>query len=250
LRVEGHYNFNMTFAARMMLISTLALLAASAPARADFDEGVAGLRAENYAAAKDAWEKCPEDDRCQYSLGYLYQFGLGVQADYGKARDYYQQAADKNNPDALYALGLMYETGKSGQKDLTKAMSLYKQAAATGKSIDAEYAVGRMILRGRGVPRDPVEGIKWLRKAADHGQVAAQYMMGAAYEAGWGVSPDLAEAYYWYRRSQAGDAVELADQDMSFQPQIAIESLKRRLTADEVRLIEARLKKDLKKAPK
>lgn len=240
----------MVLNARTIPVFAAALLAGATPAAAGFDEGVAAMRAENYAAAKDAWEKCPDDDRCQYSLGYLSQFGLGVQADFGKARDYYSQAAQKNNADALYALGLMYETGKAGQKDLAKAMSLYRQAADTGKSVDAEYAVGRMILRGRGVPRDPAEGIKWLRRAAGHGQVAAQYMMGASYEAGWGVSPDLAEAYYWYRRSQQGDPVELADQDMSFQPQIAIDSLKRRLTGNEIRRIEARLKSDLKKAPK
>jgi len=238
----------MAFTVRMMLISTMALLASAPFAMADFDEGVTAMRSENYAAAKDAWEKCPDDSRCQYSLGYLQQFGLGVPADYGQARDYYLKAAAQNHPDALYALGLMYETGKSGQKDLAKAMSLYRQAADTGKSPDAEYAVGRMVLRGRGVARDPAEGVKWLRKAADHGQVAAQYMMGAAYEAGWGVSPDLAEAYYWYRRSQQGDPVELADHDMSFQPQIALDSLKRRLTEDEIRLIELRLKRTAKKA--
>lgn len=232
----------------MMLYSTMALLGSASIAMADFDEGVAAMRSENYTAAQEAWQKCPDDARCQYSLGYLAQFGLGETADYGKARDYYLKAAEQNHPDALYALGLMSETGKSGQKDLAKAMSLYRQAADTGKSPDAEYAVGRMILRGRGVPRDPVEGLKWLRKAADHGQVAAQYMMGAAYEAGWGVSPDLAEAYYWYRRSQQGDPVELADHDMSFQPQIAIDSLKRRMSGDEIRLIELRLKKGAKKA--
>ncbi|HVI52517.1 MAG TPA: tetratricopeptide repeat protein [Candidatus Sulfotelmatobacter sp.] len=216
---------------------------AFADSEAEFHGGVAALQAENYQAAMEAWSKCPEDARCQYSLGYLEQFGLGVTADYGKAREWYEKAAQQNHPDALYALGLMFETGKAGQKDLGKAIGLYRQAAETGKSPDAEYAVGRMILRGRGVPRDPAEGVKWLRRAADHGQVAAQYMMGAAYEAGWGVSPDLAEAYYWYRRSQQGDPVELADHDMSFQPQIAIDSLKRRMSANEIRLIEARLKK-------
>lgn len=232
---------------RLLLSSAAAFLISAPYALAGFDEGVAALRSGNYSAAITAWDQCPDDARCQYSMGYLEQFGLGVQADYGKARDWYEKAAQQNYPDALYALGLMYETGKSGEKDLAKAMSLYRQAAAGGKMPDAEYAVGRMILRGRGVPRDAKEGITWLRRAAEHGQVAAQYMMGAAYEAGWGVEPDLAEAYYWYRRSQQGDPVELADQDMSFQPQIAIDSLKRRMSADEIRRIESRLRKSLKK---
>lgn len=226
----------------------IALLITASPVLAQFDDGVTALQSENYAAAAEAWQKCPDDARCQYSMGYLSNFGLGTAADPVKAKEWYLKAAAQNNPDAIYALGLLAETGKAGPKDLAQAMKYYRTAADTGKSPDAEYAVGRMILRGRGVARDPVEGSKWLRRAADHGHVAAQYMMGAAFEAGWGVTPDLAEAYYWYRRSQQGDPVELADHDMSFQPEIAIQSLKHRLNAQEIRHIESRLAK-VGKAP-
>jgi len=225
------------------LLIFAALLALHGPALGQYDDGVSAIQTANYAGALEAWQKCPDEPRCQYSIGYLYHFGLGVPADFGKATEFYGKAAAGHYPDALYALGLLTETGKTGRKDLTEAMRLYREAAETGASPDAEYAVGRMVLRGRGVERNPVEALKWLRRAADHGQVAAQYMMGAAYEAGWGVTPDLGEAYYWYRRSQQGDPVELADHDMSFQPQIAIDSLKRRLSSGEIHAIEARLKK-------
>jgi hypothetical protein len=127
---------------------------------------------------------------------------------------------------------------------LTEAMRLYRKAVDAGLQPDAEYAVGRMILRGRGVPRDQAEGVKWLKRAAAHNQPAAQYMLGAAYEAGWGVTPDPVEALYWYSRSLAGDAVELQEQDLSFQPKIAIDSLKKRLDPEEVRVVEARLRKE------
>jgi hypothetical protein len=69
-------------------------------------------------------------------------------------------------------------------------------------------------------------------------------MLGAAYEAGWGVTPDPMEALYWYSRSLDGDAVELREQDMAFQPKIAIESLRRRLPPEDIRLVDARLRKD------
>jgi hypothetical protein len=139
----------------------------------------------------------------------------------------------------------MYETGHAGHRDLATAMDYYRKAAATGLQPDAEYAVGRMILRGRGVPRDPAQGILWIKRAALHDQPAAQYMLGAAYEAGWGVPVNDAEAYYWYRRSEAGDAVALAEQDVAFEPKIAIESLRRRLSAEVVARQDARLSKDL-----
>jgi TPR repeat protein len=160
------------------------------------------------------------------------------------AKSWYEKAASQNNADAIYALGLLYETGKAGQKDLTQAMNLYRKAAEAGSQPDAEYAVGRMILRGRGVPRDAPEGVKWLKRAAGHNQVAAQYMLGASYEAGWGVTPDPVEAYYWYRRAQDGDQVELHEQDMAFEPKIAVDSLKKRLYPEEIREVEARLRKD------
>lgn len=230
----------------LLLASSLTLALSASPLWAQFEEGVTALQGQDYAKALEIWQHGAEsgDPKSQYSLGYLYQFGLGTAADLGKAKEWYEKAAAGNNPDALYALGLMYETGKSGRKDLAEAMKLYRRAVQAGPQPDAEYAIGRMILRGRGVPRDPVEGVKWLTAAARHNQPAAQYMLGAAFEAGWGMPPNDHEAYYWYRRSQEGDAVELQEQDMAFQPQIAIDALKRRLSTEAVRTIESRLRAD------
>jgi len=230
-----------------LLLSTLAiLLLSSVPLLAQFDDGVAAMQQGDYGKALEVWSADANagDARAQYSLGYLYQFGLGVPMDLFKAKEWYEKAAAQNNADALYALGLLYEAGKAGPRDLAQAMAYYRKAADTGVQVDAEYAVGRLILRGRGVARDPAEGLKWLKKAALHRQSAAQYMLGAAYEAGWGVTPDAVEALYWYSRSLDGDVVELQEQDMAFQPKIAIESLRRRLSSEDIRSVEARLKKD------
>ena len=232
--------------AGIVLLSSVVFFNATTPVLAQFDDGVAALQSGDYAKALDAWQKGAEagDPRSQYSIGYLYQFGLGVSADYATAKDWYEKAAGQNNPDALYALGLLYETGKAVNRDLAEAMRLYRKAVEAGPEPDAEYAIGRMILRGRGVPRDPAEGVKWLKQAALHNQPAAQYMLGAAYEAGWGVTPDRREALYWYSRSQDGDVVELQEQDLAFQPKIAIDALRRRLTSEDIRWVQARLRKD------
>jgi hypothetical protein len=231
---------------RLLLSSTAALLICRVPLLAQFDDGVAAMQQGDYGKALDVWQTDANagDARAQYSIGYLYQFGLGVPADVFKAKEWYEKSAAQNNADALYALGLLCEAGKVGPRDLALALVYYHKAADTGAQADAEYALGRMILRGRGVARDPKEGIKWLKKAAQHRQPAAQYMLGASYEAGWGVSPDPVEALYWYSRSLDGDSVELQEQDMAFQPKIAIESLRRRLYPDEIQRVEARLKKD------
>jgi hypothetical protein len=70
-------------------------------------------------------------------------------------------------------------------------------------------------------------------------------MLAAAYEAGWGVGINEGEAYYWYRRADQGDPVELEEQDVSFEPKIAIAALKKRLPADLVEEEDARLRHDL-----
>lgn len=227
------------FAAGLVFLA----LVANAPALAGYDAGVAALRTEDYAGAMRAWsEDADKDPRSQYSIGYLHQFGLGVAADPAVAKSWYEKAAAAKNADALYALGLMAETAKLGPRDLGEAMRYYREAAAQGPHPDAEYALGRMILRGRGVARDPVEALKWLKLAAQHGHPAGQYMLGEAFEAGWGVPASTSEALYWYRLAEKNDAVELGEHDLSFQPKLAIETLKKRMSAESIRAVEARLK--------
>ena len=223
------------------------LLLGPLPVLAQYEDGQKAFDSGDYAAAQAAWQKGADanDARSQYSLGYLAQFGLAGSADLGTAKSWYEKAADNNNPDGLYALGLMYETGQAGAKDLARAFELYHKAAAAGTQSDAEYAIGRMLLRGRGVPRDAAESVKWLKKAAQHNNPAGQYMLAAAYEAGWGVKTDEGEAYYWYRRADQGDPVELEEQDVSFEPKIAIAALKKRLPVDVIEDEDARLKRDL-----
>jgi hypothetical protein len=224
-----------------------ALLAAPTPLLAQYEEGQRAFDQGDYATAQAAWQKGAESDdpRSEYSLGYLLQFGLAGTADESAAKSWYEKAAGHDNADALYALGLMYETGLAGEKDLGKAFDYYHRSAAAGPQSDAEYAIGRMLLRGRGVARDAKESVVWLKKSALHNNPAAQYMLAAAYEAGWGMPVNESEAYYWYRRADQGDKVELEEQDVSFEPKIAIAALRRRLPADEIARQDARLKRDL-----
>lgn len=231
-----------------VLLSLLALfLLGPLPVLAQYEEGQKAFDSGDYAAAQAAWQRGAEanDPRSLYSLGYLAQFGLAGGADLGAAKSWYEKAAGNNSADAFYALGLMYETGQAGEKDLARAFDLYHKAVATGPQSDAEYAIGRMLLRGRGVARNAAESVLWLKKAAQHGNPAGQYMLAAAYEAGWGVRVDDGEAYYWYRRADQGDPVELQEQDVSFEPKIAIAALRRRLPADVVEDYDAKLKRDL-----
>jgi TPR repeat protein len=55
--------------------------------------------------------------------------------------------------------------------------------------------------RGYGVPQDPTESVKWLRKSAEQDFVKAQYNLGCMYNTGEGVSQDHAEAVVWLRKA-------------------------------------------------
>ena len=65
----------------------------------------------------------------------------------------------------------------------------------------ADLSRGIRYLYGRGVKKDPVEAVKWIRKAAEQGNANAQKMLGNCYLFGNGVKKDAATAQEWYRKA-------------------------------------------------
>ena len=67
------------------------------------------------------------------NLAYMYLYGTnGVQKDYSKAFEYYQMAAEQNNPIALNNLGSLYFNGIGTNPDVQKAVALFTKAAELG----------------------------------------------------------------------------------------------------------------------
>ena len=67
-----------------------------------------------------------------FRKGYNYHFGIGIEQDYTKAREYYQQAAEMGEATALKNLGILYEFGQGVEQDYIKAESYYQQAIEKG----------------------------------------------------------------------------------------------------------------------
>lgn len=61
-------------------------------------------------------------------------------------------------------------------KEAMKAISYYQRAANAGHA-GAQYNLGLMYLKGEGVPRDALNGLGWLAKAADSGDEKAQALL-------------------------------------------------------------------------
>lgn len=78
-----------------------------------------------------------------FNMGYLYEFGQGVNQDYIKAEQYYQKAIDVENANrnsAYFRLGKMYYEGNAViKKDKKKGEDLLKQAANNGNEDAKKY---------------------------------------------------------------------------------------------------------------
>ena len=122
--------------------------------------------AKNYDMARKLWEELAMagDAEAMNNLGILYDQGLGVDPDTGRAVHWFAESANAGNP---------------------AGMSNY----------------GRMLERGRGVPANPEEAARWFDAAARKGQPEAQYNLGYLYEHGRGVAKDDASAAAWYSRA-------------------------------------------------
>jgi TPR repeat protein len=101
---------------------------------------------------------------------------------------------------AQSALGDMYRKGKLVPKNLAEAVKWYRLAAAQGDA-HAQFSLGASYTGGRGVPQDDAEAVKWYRLAAEQGDSLAQFNLGAMYSGGRGVPKDLIVAYMWFELS-------------------------------------------------
>jgi len=111
--------------------------------------------------------------------------------------------AKKGNAKAQYSIGEMYERGKGIQRDTKKAFTWYSRAASQGAT-KAIYKVGYAYLRGIGVSKNGNKALKWLTIASNKGYVRAHYGLGQMYEKGIGVKKDFNLALKWYKKALVG----------------------------------------------
>ena len=102
-----------------------------------------------------------------------------------------------------------------------KAFVETKARAEKGEA-EAQFSLAEMYVDGHGVEQDYVESFKWLRRAAEKGNVNAQewlrrsaenghigsqVFLGGMYTNGQGVETNYVEAFKWFRRAaDKGDA--------------------------------------------
>ena len=131
-------------------------------------DNVKGEQWAKKALADGLTAKAKNSVEAQTVLGRLYESGLGVPKDLGKAAELYQKAADQGLASAQVNLGAFYYLGEGVPMDLEKAKELYQKAADQGLAV-GERNLGTLYKHGEGVPMDLEKARELYQKAADQG---------------------------------------------------------------------------------
>jgi hypothetical protein len=95
-----------------------------------------------------------------------------VERDYAEAVRWYLKAAEKDNHHAQYRLGRLYDKGRGVERNMEEAVRWYRKAAAKNHG-DALNNLGFMYEKGKGVPQDYVLAHKWFNLATASGEANA-----------------------------------------------------------------------------
>lgn len=169
---------------------------------------------QDFAKAIEYYEKCMEvNPYAKACLGFIYNYGQGVDKDEEKAKKLWTEALDQMDEtvlasdeniifkeQALLILGSMYKSGLGYEQDLVKAVELYEKSSDLGNAI-AAYDVAYAYLNGNGVEQDYSKAMEWYQKAAECDYSPAMYQIGYLYEEGNGVEQDYKKAIEWYQKA-------------------------------------------------
>ena len=106
-------------------------------------------------------------------------------------------AADQGDERAQYNIGVMYEKGRGIPQNYKTAVKWFTLSGKSGFA-SAQYKLGVMNEKGRGVPQNYMTAAKWYTLAAEQGNTLAQYNLGIMYAKGRGVIKDNVYAHMWW----------------------------------------------------
>jgi uncharacterized protein len=133
------------------------------------------------------------------SWGADFNKGLAAakSGDFATALQEWTPLAEQGYADAQFYLGWMYEKGKGVLQDYKTAVKWYTLPAEQGYA-DAQFYLGLMYEKGQGVLQDYKTALKWYTLAAKQGDAAAQFTLGRMNRDGQGVPQDFVYAHMWW----------------------------------------------------
>ncbi len=118
--------------------------------------------------------------------------------DWAGAVAAWQPYAAAGDADALFNMGQAYKLGRGVPKDPAVARDYYRRAAVKGH-LAAQANLGILLFQAGEKP----ESMRWLKAAADKGEMRAQYVFGIASWNGDGTPRNLGLAYGYMLRAAA-----------------------------------------------
>ena len=143
------------------------------------------------------------------ALGDMYFRGTGVPLEPAQASRWYQLASDKGYPKAKVYLAECYEMGKAGlSRNYDKSFQLLNEALTLDpNNAQATEKLAEEYERGRGTAPDTFRAFTLMKRAVDLGNTAAIGNLGTYYMRGYGQNADPRMAAALFKEGMAkGDA--------------------------------------------
>lgn len=155
----------------------------------------------DYAKAKDYFEYAAtnNDNEAKCFLGEMYYKGYGVEKDLYKAKCYFEEASAADVTDANCYLGLMYFNGEGVERNTQTAKYYFHKAE--DKNSNVKHYLGLMFYNGDGEARDYIKAKNYFEESAKCGNKTSNYYLGKLYYWGDGVETDHKKARTYFEIS-------------------------------------------------
>ena len=131
--------------------------------------------------------------------------------EFAVARANFRPLAEQGNVDAQRAMGQLLMQDCTGMQDKPAAVTWLTKAAGSGNVV-AEILLGRAYLRGLGVTQDDGKAFALYSQAAAAANPIAQMEVGYLYNSGRGVPQDRYQGLQWsVKAAEQGNAVALSN---------------------------------------
>jgi hypothetical protein len=175
------------------------------------------------------------------NLGWMYFAGHGVKQDFAEAARWLRSGASAGDARAMGNLGTLFVLGAGVQQDYAEAARWFRRAAETPYSRIPKFAfeqlgapmgrysptgdgrsmtvLGLMSLEGRGVQKDEVEGVRWLRMAMNARDRQAAFhiaVLSATGAAGIPKQTDITQLKHLFAQVESAPGDTFSGDDMTF----------------------------------
>ena len=147
------------------------------------------------------------------SLGFLYEFGEGVEQDDEKTKRWYKRGMDKNDGDSFGFYAKMIETekiidhGELTEEETAEIFDFRKKAVKFSGLSMFHYDLGQMYRHGSGTEKNLQKAFECFEKGSESGDYRCTNVLGVMYSGGEYVDKNPAKAVELYKKAVDGGNV-------------------------------------------